>query len=254
MLKAVIVEDERLARQKIRSFLDAHRDVEVVAECSSVQEAVAEIRGKKPDLVFLDVQMPGGDGFDVLRRLKADLPAIIFVTAHDEYALKAFDVEAVDYLLKPFDRRRFNEALRRARRRLETGTPALPKDWAAAIEELGRRRDRGRYWSRFLVRERDRMIFVPAADVDWIAAEGKYVRLHAGTAGHLVRTPIAEVEERLDPSDFARIHRGTIVNLRRVAEIYRGFAGNHIVVLKDGQRLTMSRRCRTRLRSLGGLT
>jgi len=257
VLRTVIVDDERLGRQKIRMFLAAHRDVEVVAECGNSQEAMAEIRGKKPDLVFLDVRIPGSDGFDVLRRLKNDLPAIIFVTAHDEYALRAFDVDAVDYLLKPFDRRRFNEALRRARKRIESGALPLPKDWTDVLEELARRKDSGEYWSRFVVRERDRMILVSVADVDWIAAEGKYVRLHKGVAGsasHLLRASMSEVERHLDPSDFARIHRGTIVNWKKVAEMYRGFGTNSIVVLDSGHKLTLSRRYRSRLKNVGGLT
>ncbi len=254
----MIVDDERLGRQKIRLFLAAHRDIDVVAECSDGQEALAAIRETKPDLVFLDVRMPGIDGFDVLRRVRSDPPAVIFVTAHDEYALRAFDVDAVDYLLKPFDRRRFNEALRRARKRIESATTPLPRDWTASLEELARRRERGPYWSRFAVRERDRMIFIPVSELDWIGAEGKYVRLHAGTTagapGHLLRASMAEVERRLDPSEFVRIHRGTIVNLKRIVELYRGFGGNHVVVLGGGQRLTLSRRYRARLRSVGGLT
>jgi two-component system LytT family response regulator len=258
VLRTVIADDERLGRQKIRLFLAAHRDVDVVAECATGPEASAEIRAKKPDLVFLDVRMPGSDGFDVLRRVKTDLPAIIFVTAHDEYALAAFDVEAVDYLLKPFDRRRFNEALRRARKRIESGALPLPKDWTAALEELARRKDRGQYWSRFAVRARDRMFFVPAGDVDWIGSEGKYVRLHVGTAaghpGHLLRAAMSDVEAHLDPSEFARIHRGTVVNLKKVVEMYRGFGGNHVVVLSSGRKLTLSRRYRARLKHVGGLT
>ena len=229
-----------------------------MAECSDGQEAAAEIRETKPDLVFLDVRMPGIDGFDVLRRVKSDPPAVIFVTAHDEYALRAFDVDAVDYLLKPFDRRRFNEALRRARKRIEsgrrpsrgTGRPRS-RSWPAAGSAV-------RTGSRFAVRERDRMILIPVSELDWIGAEGKYVRLHAGTTagapGHLLRASMAEVERRLDPSEFVRIHRGTIVNLKRIVELYRGFGGNHVVVLGGGRRLTLSRRYRARLRSVGGLT
>jgi len=230
-IRALVVDDERLAREKIRAMLGEHPDVQIVGECAEGGDAVAEIRRLKPDLVFLDIAMPGSDGFDVLRRLRGSrMPAIIFVTAHNEYAIRAFDVEAVDYLLKPFDRRRFNEALRRA------------------LERAGK----AAHWNRFVVKTRDRMIFVPAAEIDWIEAAGKYVRLHAGAAKYLVRESIGEVESRLDPADFARIHRRTIVNLRRVAEIYRGVAGESIVALTTGEQLSVSRRYWSKIRHLGG--
>lgn len=250
-LRAIIVDDERLGRQKIRSMLAAHEDVEIVAECANGGDAVTAVRRAKPDLLFLDVQMPGADAFDVLRRLRNErIPAIIFVTAHDEYALRAFDVEAIDYLLKPFDRRRFNEALRRARKRIESGTAeAIPHRVTAALEELTQRR-----WNRFVVRSHGHMVFIPTADVDWIEAEGKYVRLHAGTASHLIRASIGEIEERLDPDEFARIHRGAIVNLKRVAEMFRGFGGDYVVVLRSGEKLALSRRYWSRLKQVGGLS
>lgn len=250
VLRAIIADDERLGRQKIRAMLDGHEDVQVVAECVNGGETVSEIRRQKPDLVFLDIQMPGSDAFDVLRRLKDESPAIIFVTAHDEYALRAFDVEAVDYLLKPFDRHRFNAALRRARKRIESGT--VPK-LVSALEELAQRQKEGGYWNRFIVKSHGRMLFVPATNVDWIEAEGKYVRLHSAHSSHLIRSPISEVEEHLDPTEFARIHRGTLVNLKKVAEIYRGFGGDHIVLLRGGQKLTLSRRYWSKLRHVGGL-
>ena len=251
VVRAVIVDDERLAREKIRSMLAAHADVEIAAECANGTDAVAEIKKLKPDLVFLDVQMPDGDGFDVIRKLRsAPLPAIIFVTAHDEYAIRAFEVEAIDYLLKPFDRKRFNEALRRARKRIDGETePHLPDKLLSAIEHIAKP-----HWNRFVVKIRDRMIFVPTADIDWIEAAGKYVRLHCGASKYLVREPISEVESRLDPADFARIHRRTIVNLRRVVEIYRGFGGDSIVALTTGERLTVSRRYWSKIRQLGGAT
>ncbi|HEX2060041.1 MAG TPA: LytTR family DNA-binding domain-containing protein, partial [Thermoanaerobaculia bacterium] len=239
-------------RQKIRSMLAAHPDVEIVSECSDGLEAVAEIRRLRPDLVFLDIQMPGSDGFEVLRRLKGTrIPAIVFVTAHDEYATRAFDIEAIDYLLKPFDRRRFNESLRRARKRIEG--PAehdVPERLLAAIRQLEHRD--AEHWTRFVVKVRDRMIFVPTAEIDWIESEGKYVRLHCGASRHLVREAISEVENRLDPREFARIHRRIIVNLRKVTEMYRGFGGDSIVVLSNGEKLTVSRRYWSQIRHLGG--
>jgi two-component system, LytTR family, response regulator len=248
MLRALIADDERLGRQKIRSMLDGHDDVTVVAECANGGDAAAEIRRHRPDLVFLDIEMPGSDAFDVLRRIRDETPAIIFVTGHGEYALRAFDVDAVDYLLKPFDRRRFNEALRRARKRIETGT--VPK-LVSALEHIAQKD--GQCWHRFVVKSHGRMLLVPAADVHWIEAEGKYVRIHTASASHLIRSAIGDVEEHLDPAEFARIHRGTIVNLRKVAEIYRGFGGDYIVVMRAGQKLTLSRRYWSKLRQVGGL-
>ena len=252
-VRAVVVDDERLGREKVLAMLAAHEDVQVVGECANGAEAVAEIRKQKPDLVFLDVEMPGSSAFDVLRKLRGErMPAIVFVTAHDEYAIRAFEVEAVDYLLKPFDRRRFNEALRRARKRIENGGAALPEKLWSAIEQLADKKKEPAHWTRFVVRTRDRMLFVPTSDVDWIEAEGKYVRLHAGSAAHLIREPITEVESRLDPAEFVRIHRKTIVNLRQVTEMYRAFRGDYMVVLKTGQKLTVSRRYWSKVKHLGG--
>jgi two-component system, LytTR family, response regulator len=248
-VNVLIVDDERLAREKIRSMLAAHDDVEAIVEAADAHDAVAEIRRAKPDLVFLDIQMPGADGFDVLRKLRGGaLPAIVFVTAHDEYAVRAFEVEAVDYLLKPFDRRRFNEALRRARRRLAGEAAPEVDRLLDAIRQMRETR-----WSRFVVKLRDRMTLVAASEVDWIEAEGKYVRLHCGNAKHLIRESISEVESRLGAEEFARIHRRTIVNLRKVTEIYRGFGGDYIVALSSGAKLTVSRRYWSKIRHLGGM-
>lgn len=228
MLRTLIVDDERLARQKIRTFLEARGDVTIAGEAADVDGAIALVRSARPDLVLLDIQMPGGDGFDVVRALPADhTPAIVFITAHDDYALRAFDVAAVDYLLKPFDRRRFDEAIDRAKK-------SVPRDLRAAF---------------FPVKKRDRTIIVPVRDVDWIEAEGKYVRLHVGAQSYLVRDAIAAVERRLDGRHFVRIHRSTIVNLRRVAEI----RDDTTVVLHGGTELAMSRRFRSRVRKATGL-
>ena len=228
MLRTLIVDDERLARQKIRMFLEGRSDVTVAGEAASVEEAIALVSREKPDLVLLDIQMPGGDGFDVVRALPAaHPPAVVFITAHGDYAIRAFEVAAVDYLLKPFDRGRFNEAIDRARR-------SAPRDLRAAF---------------FPVKKRDRTILVAVRDVDWIEAEGKYVRLHVREQSYLVRDAIAAVEARLDGRQFVRIHRSTIVNLRRVTEI----RDDSLVVLQDGTQLTMSRRFRARVREATGL-
>jgi two-component system LytT family response regulator len=221
MVRTLIVDDERLARQKIRTFLEGRTDVTIVGEAANVEDAIAAIEREKPDVVLLDIQMPGGDGFDVLR---AKPPAVIFITAHDEHAVRAFEVAAVDYLLKPFDRRRFDQALDRAIRN-------RPRDLHASF---------------FTVRKRDRTLFVPVKDVDWIEAEGKYVRIHVREQSYLVRDAIAAVARRLDEKLFVRIHRCTIVNFRRVAEI----RDDATVVLRDGTELVMSRRFRARVRAV----
>jgi two-component system LytT family response regulator len=194
--------------------------------------------------VFLDVQMPGLDGFDVLGALDVRrLPAVVFVTAYDRYALRAFEVHALDYLLKPFDRQRFGRALERARRDLVTARGGL----ADLVEEL--RRDRKRL-QRIVVKTEERAFFVRPADVDWMEAAGNYVRLHVGPATHLVRERMKNLEERLDPDTFLRIHRSRIVNLDRVRELLPWARGEHVVVLVTGARLTTSRRHSRRLQEL----
>jgi two-component system, LytTR family, response regulator len=215
VIRTLIVDDERLARDKMRRLLEARADVTVVGEATSVPEAMAAITREKPDLVLLDIQMPGGDGFDVLAAKPAN---VIFVTAHDDYAVRAFEVAAVDYLLKPFDAERFNQAIERAKAR-------RPRELASAF---------------FTVRKRDRTILVAVKDVDWIEAEGKYVRVHVRDQSHLVRDAMSAVEARLETRQFVRIHRRIIVNLRRIAEL----RNDSTVVLIDGTRLVMSRRFR----------
>jgi len=239
-LRALIVDDERLAREKVRMLLAADPDVEIAGECANANDAVNAIRREKPDLVLLDIGLPGEDGFEVLRKLRGQkLPAIVFITAHDEYAVRAFEVAAVDYVLKPIDRRRFAEAIRRVKER-----EGASEDRVRRLIEV----------EQFVVKARDRTFLVAFADVDWIEAEGKYVRVHtSGGTAHLVRQSISEVEERLDGRRFLRIHRGTIVNVKRIAEMNRGFGGGLFVVLKDGTRLTMSRRFRTQIREVTGL-
>ena len=228
MLRALIVDDERLARQKIRTFLEARSDVTIAGEAANIDEAIRLIESAKPDLVLLDIQMPGGDGFDVVSAFPpGHTPAVVFITAHDDYAIRAFEVAAVDYLLKPFDRRRFDAAIDRAKK-------SAPRDLRASF---------------FPVKKRDRTIIVPVRDVDWIEAEGKYVRLHVREQSYLVRDAIAAVEQRLDRRLFVRIHRSTIVNLRRVAEI----RDDTTVLLHDGTQLAMSRRFRSRVRAATGL-
>ena len=239
-IQALIVDDERLARKRIRSLLKNERDVEVVGECADGAEALAAIRKQSPDLVFLDVQMPEMDGFQVLQEVGGDrMPAVVFVTAYDKYALRAFEVHALDYLLKPFDEDRFGEALRRAKEQVLGGSNGELHDrLIALIEHL---RSGERYVDRLLVKASGRVLFLKTEDIDWIEAAGNYVRLHVGRESHLLRETMNTIETRLDPAHFLRIHRSTIVNLDRIKEMQPWFSGEYVVLLKDGTELRLSR-------------
>lgn len=256
-LRAVIVDDERLARENVRLALEG-ADLEVVAECRTGSEAVKAIRERTPDLVFLDIRLPDEDGFQVIRRVGVDaMPAVVFVTAYDEFATRAFDVHAVDYVVKPFPDDRLRQAVARARQRIERGTvDALRRQLEELLEEMsgsaptpgssdGKRRST--YARRLLVRHQERQWFVSVESVDWFEARGNYVRLHAGGDVHLVRSSLAALDERLDPACFIRIHRGAIVNVDRIAEIQPWFSGRCVVALRDGTKLMVSRTYRTNL-------
>ena len=246
-LRVLIVDDEELARQRIRRLLTREEEVEVIGEACDGERAVESIRSLEPDLVFLDVQMPEVDGFAVLERLRPHPPpAVVFVTAHDDYAVRAFEVHAVDYLRKPFDAVRFKEAFSRARRRLA----------GAAAEERARKLDAllaqveaqpPRSRERLMVRSDGRLYFVRIDDIDWVEAAGNYVKLHVGRDTHLMRETMSGIEKMLDPSRFLRIHRSAIVNLDRVREMQPWFSGEYTVILRDGTQLRLSRVYRDRL-------
>ncbi|HEX6747241.1 MAG TPA: LytTR family DNA-binding domain-containing protein [Longimicrobium sp.] len=255
-MRVVVADDEPLARRRVLRLLREHDDqVDVVAVCESGSQAVDAIRETRPDLVFLDVQMPEMDGFEVLEHLGGDLPAVIFVTAHDRYALRAFEVHALDYLLKPFDVERFNQALERGRTQVERRAGDAPNRLAALLEQLARdrgadeaaSRPRGRYLDWVMVKVRGKVEFLRTADIDWVEAEGNYVRLHAGKKGYLIREKIGMLEERLDPDRFLRVHRSAIVQLDRVAELHPMAAGDGILILRDGSEVKLSRGYRRRL-------
>ena len=232
-LRALVVDDEPLARSLLRVLLARDPEVEVAGECSGA-EAVEAVERTRPDLLFLDVQMPEVDGFDVLAALGRErAPAVVFVTAYDRYAVRAFEVHAVDYLLKPIDEARFAEALARAkdRARRRVTDPRLGPLLA----------DHARHARRFLVRGRERTVVVDAADVDWIEAADYYATLHAGGKAHLIRETLTDLAERLDPERFVRVHRSAIVNLDRVREIHPLFRGDAELVLAGGARVRMSR-------------
>ncbi len=242
MIRALVVDDEPLARRGIRVRLERAGDVDVIAECATGAEAVTAIRDHSPDLVFLDVQMPGLDGFGVVERVGAErMPPVVFVTAYDAHALRAFEVHALDYLLKPIDDERFDTAVQRARRRIsERQAGSLGRQLAAALAEL---RDR-----RILIKDRGRVVILNEADVDWVEAEGDYVRIHAGGRGHLLRETMSAMAERLDPTRFARIHRSTIVNVSRIRELKALPNREYTVVLRDGTQLRLSRGYRDALK------
>ena len=247
-LRVLLVDDEPLVRQGIRDFLEGEPDLVIVGECGNGLEALETIGRERVDLVFLDIQMPELDGIGLAAALTAqDGPAVVFVTAYSEHALRAFEVNAVDYVLKPFDRERFRAALDRARARLAAGERAeLTGRLAAVLAELERSRG---YAQRILVRSDGRIRLVSVGEVDWIEAADNYVRLHAGPERHLVRETMAAMEARLDPSRFARIHRSTIVNLARIRELQPTFNGEYVVLLHTGAKLTLSRGYRDALRS-----
>lgn len=251
MMRVLIVDDEPPARRKLRRFLDDFQDVEVAGEASSGSQAVESILQLRPDAVFLDIQMPEMDGFEVLREIEREtrgeapsMPRIVFVTAYDQFALKAFEVAALDYLLKPFDRRRLSQALERLRGDLHKRRQ--PETQQGVLELLDHLRRRHRYARRVMVRSKGRVRFLKTEDIDWIEAAGNYAELHVGSRSHLVRETLSNLEERLDPDQFVRVHRSAMVNLDRVREIHPYSKNDFTVVLSSGHKVRMSRRYRER--------
>ena len=248
MIRTVLGDDEPLVRERLRTLLAAHRDAELVAECGDGLECVDTILRIRPDLVFLDIRMPELSGLEVLEALPADRrPAVVFVTAYDEFAVRGFEVNAVDYLLKPVEPRRFDEALDRVRDRLARPAAARLAGVETLLSDLQRTRG---YVTRLVARKGNAIVFVPVAEIDWIDARGNYARLHQSGSTHLIREPLRELVSRLDPERFLRIHRSTIVNLERVASIEPYFHGEYVVTLRDGTKLTSSRTRSAALRAL----
>lgn len=245
-IKALVVDDEPLARERVVSLLKEEPGVELLGECRDGQEAIAAVRGLGPDLVFLDVQMPGVDGFQVLQAVGPDhMPVVVFVTAYDQHALRAFEVRALDYLLKPFDRERFRDALQRARTQIEQQeTGDLGRRLLALVKDLRPAPPRA---DRVVVKSGGRLFFLKTEEIDWIEAAGNYAKLHVGSASHLLRETMISLEARLDPERFVRIHRSRIVNMERVQELQPWFNGEYVVILRNGTRLTLSRGYREKL-------
>lgn len=249
-MRVLLIDDEPLAREGLRIWLAKETDVEIVGEAGSSSEAVAMILRERPDVLFLDVQMPEGDGFSILEAVGGEhLPEVIFITAHERHALRAFDLAAIDFLLKPVREERFRVALDRARRECARGEHREgPARLTALLDHVrGASIEAPRRIERFAVRTRDRFIIVPAHEVRWIGAAANYAELHLAEGTHLVRATMAELEAGLDPHAFARIHRGTLVRVECVREVIPSSHGDFDVVLEDGTVLRMSRRFRGRL-------
>jgi len=239
-IRTVIVDDEPLARKRIKRLLAGEPDISVIGECGSGPETIKVIQEASPDLLFLDIQMPGMGGFEVLQSIpEGGMPIIIFVTAYDQHALKAFEVHALDYLLKPFKQDRFKQAVERARDHLrKNGRPDLNPGLAALIAKL---RAEQNYLTRFMVKSSNRVVLVRAGEVDWIESAANYALLHVGDKTHIVRETMQALEVKLSPKTFQRVSRSVIVNLERVKELQPMGKGQYVIMLANGRQLTMSR-------------
>jgi two-component system LytT family response regulator len=239
-LRVLVVDDEPPARRKLITLLAQESGIELVGEAANGLDAVTAIAARAPDVVFLDIQMPGLDGFEVLDKIEPDArPLVVFVTAYDQHAVRAFEVHAVDYLLKPFDRSRLQACLERIRGRSES--------WKAQVEQLLAEMKPRRYLNRVMVKSRGRVIFLKVDEIDWIETSANYVELHVGKQTFLLRETLSTLEEKLDPQQFARVHRSTIVNLDRIQELQPWSHNDSLVLLKDGTKLRMSRRYRGKM-------
>ena len=248
-IRAVIADDETLARKFIRRMLKDEPDVEIVGECANGKEAVSMIRSEKPDLIFLDVQMPEKDGFAVLQSIP-ELPEIIFTTAYEQYAIRAFELHALDYLLKPFDQARFRDAIKHAKERLRS---ARDKDVRRQIDALLQSVEKKpQYLERLVIKSGGRINFLSTHEINWIEADDKYVLLHTSKINPMVRQTLNAMEAQLDPKKFKRIHRSAIVNVARIKELQPMFNGEHSVLLEDGTKLTLTRSYKDKLFDLLG--
>lgn len=249
-VRVLIVDDEPPARKRLRALLANEPDVEIVGEAGSGTEAVKIIRAERPDLVFLDIQMPGTDGFGVIREIADDdPPLIVFVTAHDEHAIKAFEVQAVDYVLKPVIEPRLKEAVRRAVERIRGGNVHdMTGELARLLDRLSK--SAAPQSGRLSIKREGSVTFVRVDEVDWIEADGDYVRIHAGKATHVIRETITEVLAKLPQARFVRVHRSIVVNTERIREVQPWFKGDYVLILNDGTKLRSGRTYRTVVQSL----
>ena len=250
-IRTVIVDDEPLARRNLRLLLEKDPQIEIIDECRNGREAVRALKNFSPELVFLDIQMPEMDGFDVLAEVgPKQIQAIIFVTAFDQYALKAFEVHALDYLLKPFDDARFQKALDKAKSQIEQRQiNKISKKLLALLEDREHRQEERQktYLTRLMIKLASRVVLLKVGEIDWIEADGNYAKLHVGRKSHLLREKMHDLEAQLNPKKFVRIHRSIIVNLDRIKEMHPHFNGDYVVVLEDGSQLKLSRSRREHL-------
>jgi len=248
MIRVLIVDDEPLARERVHHFLKQEPNITIIGESGNGIEAVAAIREKKPDLIFLDIQMPGMDGFEVLQHIESEhMPHIIFITAYDQYAIRAFEVHALDYLLKPFDQSRFKRALHLAGEYIQ-----LQKNGdfkyriKELIQEIGSEK---KFPERFIIKSEGRIYFIRTDEVNWIESAANYVSLHVGREVHLMRGTMSAMEEKLDPDKFIRVNRAAIINIEFIREIQPFFNGEYIINLKDDTQITLSRKYREKLKN-----
>lgn len=252
-ITTLIVDDEPLARKYIIRLLKTDSEIQIIGEAGNGRDAVHFIKEKEPDLIFLDVQMPEMDGFAVLKTLETDtLTAIIFTTAYEQYAIRAFEFHALDYLLKPFDGIRFAEAVRHAKRHLNNGRNGKPTEVKQISELLKSIDEKPRFLERLLIKSNGRIVFLKTREIDWIKAEDKYVQLYFGKSGHLVRQSLAQMKAQLDPLLFAQIHRSAIVNVERIKELQPMFNGEYNLLLENGTEVTVSRNYKNKLFDLLG--
>ena len=249
-IRTLIVDDESLARERIRDMVATDPEIEIIGDCANGKEAIKAISKLKPDLIFLDVEMPGIDGFEVLQSLEPQqMPAVIFVTAYDQYAVRAFEIYALDYLLKPFDRERFERSLGRAKQQLLRTADSMSERILSALEEI---KTRPVHLERLVIKMNGHVFFIKTEEIDWLEAEGNYVRLHAGKESYLLRDTISALETQLDPKRFLRVHRSAIVNIDRIQELQPWFHGEYRIILREGVQLTLSRSYREKLHELLG--
>jgi two-component system LytT family response regulator len=242
MIRTLIIDDVQLARERLKRCLTDEPDVQIAGECDNGTKAVESIRALSPDLIFLDVQMPALDGFEVLEALKGErTPAVIFVTAYNEYAIQAFDVNALDYLLKPVDCARLSKAVERAKSQLAQPAPDLDSRFRAMLEDI---KAGSKFLKRLTIKLTGHTILLPTDEIDWIESYGNYLKLHAGRESHLIRSTMQSLESKLDPEKFIRVHRSTIVNIEKIKAIYPRSNGDQDLVLQNGQQLMLSRKYR----------
>lgn len=253
MIRTLIVDDERLARQRLRRLLQEETDVEIVGECTDGQEAQDFLRQSPVDLMFLDIQMPGTSGLDTLSGMPQEqMPLVVFVTAHGEHALRAFELQAFDYVLKPFEADRFRTTLQRARAMLQRLRGGERREDLASLLQTIQQAQQPSHRERFAIKNGGRMVLVRSEEIDWIEAADNYVCLHVGGTSHVLRETMNSLESQLDGRQFLRIHRSTIVNIDRIKELQPWFRGDYLVLLKDNTELVLSRTFRDRLQKLLG--